>query len=41
MIQLDSSQGYVAVFAIALVFGILGGLAAEFLLNRNGETGTF
>ena len=41
MIQLDSSQGYVAVFAIALFFGILGGLAAEFLLNRNGETGTF
>jgi hypothetical protein len=41
MIQLDTSQGYVAVFAIALVFGILGGLAAEFLLNRNGETGTF
>jgi hypothetical protein len=29
------------VFTIAIVFGILGGLAAEFLLNRNGETGTF
>ena len=41
MIQLDTSQGYVAVFALALVFGIVGGLAAEFLLNRNGETGTF
>src|SRR6266576_1589357 len=41
MIQLDSSQGYLAVFTIAIVFGILGGLAAEFLLNRNGETGTF
>jgi len=41
MIQLDSTQGYVAVFAIAIVFGIVGGLAAEFLLNRNGETGTF
>ncbi len=41
MIQLDSSQGYVAVFVIAAVFGILGGLAAEFLLNREGETGTF
>jgi hypothetical protein len=42
MIQLDSSQGYATVFAIATVFGILGGLAAEFLLNRDdGETGTF
>jgi len=42
MIQLDSSQGYLTVFAIATVFGILGGLAAEFLLNRDdGETGTF
>lgn len=41
MIQLDDSQGYLAVFVIAAVFGIIGGLAAEFLLNRDGETGTF
>jgi hypothetical protein len=41
MIQLDSTTGYTTVFVIAVVFGIVGGLAAEFLLNRDGQTGTF
>ena len=41
MIQLDGTTGYATVFTIAVVFGIVGGLAAEFLLNRDGETGTF
>src|SRR5262245_42273032 len=41
MIELDGTTGYATVFAIAVVFGIIGGLAAEFLLNRDGQTGTF
>jgi hypothetical protein len=41
MVQLDGTTGYATVFTIAVVFGIIGGLAAEFLLNRDGETGTF
>jgi hypothetical protein len=41
MIQLDGTTGYVTVFTIAAVFGLFGGLAAEFLLSREGQTGTF
>lgn len=41
MITLGTTSDYVLVFFLAAVSGLLGGLAAELLLNRNGETGAF
>ena len=41
MITLANPADYVVVFLLAAVAGLLGGLAAELLLSRDGETGTF
>ena len=41
MITLGNPADYVVVFVLAAVAGLLGGLAAELLLSRDGETGTF
>jgi len=41
MITLGTTSDYVLVFFLGAVSGLLGGLAAELLLNRNGETGAF
>lgn len=41
MITLANPADYVVVFVLAAVAGLLGGLAAELLLSRDGETGTF
>jgi hypothetical protein len=41
MIGLQTPADYAIVFAVAAGSGLLGGLAAELLLNRDGETGAF
>jgi len=41
VITLDNGSNYVFLFTIAAVAGLIGGLAAELLLSRNGETGAF
>jgi hypothetical protein len=41
VIQLSTAGDYAVVFLVSAVAGLFGGLAAELLLNRNGETGTF
>lgn len=41
MIQLITPFDYLIVFALAAVSGLVGGLAAELVLNRDGATGTF
>jgi len=41
MITLESTADFLIVFALAAVAGLIGGLAAELLLSRDGETGTF
>lgn len=41
MITLNTLGDYLVVFIVAALAGLFGGLAAELLLNRNGETGTF
>lgn len=41
MIELRTTGDFVTVFILAGVAGLIGGLAAELLLNRNGETGAF
>jgi hypothetical protein len=41
MITLNTLGDYLVVFLISGLAGLFGGLAAELLLNRNGETGAF
>jgi hypothetical protein len=41
MITLASTGDYALLFVVAAVSGMIGGLAAELLLNRDGDTGTF
>jgi len=41
MIELHGTGDYLVVIAIAGVSGLVGGLAAELLLNRDGVTGAF
>lgn len=41
MITLGSPSDYVFVFALTAIAGMIGGLAAELLLTRDGETGAF
>lgn len=41
MISLSNTGDYVIVFLLAAIAGLVGGLAAELLLSRDGETGTF
>jgi hypothetical protein len=41
MYELTDISSYVILFVFVAIFGLLGGLAAELLLNRNGETGAF
>jgi len=41
MITLGSPGDYLFVFLLAAIAGVVGGLAAELLLSRDGETGTF
>ncbi len=41
MLQLVGTGDYVAVFVLAAGSGMFGGLAAELLLSRNGESGSF
>ncbi|HEX2221326.1 MAG TPA: hypothetical protein VHK06_02260 [Candidatus Limnocylindria bacterium] len=41
MIALETVGDYLLVFLIAAVSGLVGGVAAELLLNRDGETGAF
>ena len=40
-VDASDTSSYVVLFAFVAVFGLLGGLAAELLLNRDGETGAF
>lgn len=41
MITLTTPSDYVFVFLLTAIAGLIGGLAAELLLSRDGETGTF
>jgi len=41
MVQLGTTGDFILVIVIAAMSGLIGGLAAELLLNRDGETGTF
>jgi hypothetical protein len=41
VITLAAFSDYLVVFLLAAGAGLVGGLAAELLLNRNGETGAF
>lgn len=41
MIQVVTPFDYILVFALAAAAGLVGGLAAELVLNRDGATGTF
>jgi hypothetical protein len=41
MISLTNTSDFVLVFTMAAIAGLIGGFAAELLLSRDGETGTF
>jgi hypothetical protein len=41
MIHLSGTGDYLTLFVLTSVAGLIGGLASELLLSRNGETGTF
>ena len=41
MFELSDPASYLILFVFVAFFGLLGGLAAELLLNRDGESGTF